>query len=75
MVNKQQDALQETTVAIQQRTRHYAKRQMTYWRMLKKEIEAAYRKNSMPDEINVMPFVEVNLTTGNLDLYIKKLLT
>ena len=38
-----EDSLQETMVAIQQRTRHYAKRQMTYWRMLKKEIESVYR--------------------------------
>jgi len=65
------ESLQKTILDIQQRTRHYAKRQMTYWRMLKKEIE----KNSTINEITAIPFVEVNLTTGNLDLYIKRLLT
>lgn len=69
------ESLQKTLVAIQQRTRHYAKRQMTYWRMLKKEIESVYHKNDMDDKNNRIPFVEVNLTTGSLDLYIKRLLT
>jgi tRNA dimethylallyltransferase len=68
------NSLQETTVAIQQRTRHYAKRQMTYWRMLKKEIESVYCTKSMVDKNAALPFVEVNLTTGDLDLYIKRLL-
>lgn len=62
-----QELLHQTIATIQQRTRNYAKRQMTYWRMLKKEIEHIYPKSELP-------FVEVNLTTGDLDLYIKRLL-
>ncbi len=70
-----QQSLQQTIAAIQQRTRNYAKRQMTYWRMLRKEIECIYHKNGMINEASILPFVEVNLTTGDLDLYIKRLLT
>lgn len=72
---KTPESLQQTIATIQQRTRNYAKRQMTYWRMLKKEIESIYHKNNLINGKSVLPFVEVNLTTGDLDLYIKRLLT
>lgn len=69
------ESLQKMIATIQQRTRNYAKRQMTYWRMLKKEIESIYHKNEMIHKTSMLPFTEVNLTTGDLDLYIKRLLT
>jgi tRNA dimethylallyltransferase len=71
--NPSTQPLQQTIATVQQRTRHYAKRQMTYWRMLHKEIEACCKK-TMNDVSTDASLVEVNLTTGDLDLYIKKLL-
>jgi tRNA dimethylallyltransferase len=57
---------------IQKQTRHYAKRQLTFWRMLKRELVDAsvqyYPSNEQP-EID-----QVNLTSTNLDLYIEELL-
>jgi len=58
---------------IQKQTRHYAKRQITFWRMLKRELinaSAHYYPADEKPEID-----QVNLTSTNLDLYIEELLT
>ncbi len=55
---------------IQQRTRNYAKRQETFWRMLKKEVlEAQQIEHSLQGKI-----IEFDLTYPDLHLYIKQLL-
>ncbi len=66
------DDYKKMVTFIQKETRHYAKRQLTFWRMLKRELTDAskhyYPENKQP-EID-----QVNLTSTNLDLYIGKLL-
>ncbi len=57
---------------IAQRTRHYAKRQHTFWRMLEKQLLLAIEQ----DEANTFPkpiITSVNLTLLDIDLYIKHL--
>jgi tRNA dimethylallyltransferase len=55
---------------IQQRTRNYAKRQHTFWRMLKNKLKQA----SSSDKEQEIFLDEVNLTFIPLHLYIKQLL-
>ena len=55
---------------IQQRTRNYAKRQETFWRMLKKEVLEAQHINHSPKG----RIIEFDLTYPDLHLYIKQLL-
>lgn len=56
---------------IQQRTRHYAKRQGTFWRMLEKELKAALAdKNKAKNNVRIE---QINLTLLDVDLYIKQL--
>lgn len=56
---------QETISAIQKRTRNYAKRQITFWKMLKKRVSVY-----APARVG-----EINLTLLSDDLYLKKFLT
>ncbi len=64
--------LDEVVTDIQQRTRHYAKRQGTFWRMLEKElkhaVEAANQHNGQ------VIIEQINLTLLDVDLYLKQLL-
>jgi len=55
---------------IQQRTRNYAKRQETFWRMLKKEVLKAQQIEHSPQG----KIIEFDLTYPDLHLYIKQLL-
>ncbi len=56
---------------IQQRTRHYAKRQITFWRMLKKELQRELLCTVGPDSTQEA-ILEVDLTLSALPLYIKQ---
>ena len=56
---------------IQKRTRNYAKRQMTFLRMLKRQLEQAIAQT--PDRSNRCHIKEVNLTSIDLHLYINQL--
>ena len=57
------DSEQECVKIIQQRVRQYAKKQQTFWRSLKKDLE-----------LNGQEVLQINLTLLHVDLYIKKLL-
>lgn len=57
--------------SIQQRTRHYAKRQETFWRSLTKNLDDVIAQNKTPHTIT---YKTVNLTLLDVDLYIKHLL-
>lgn len=61
--------LEQVTSLIQQRTRNYAKRQETFWRMLKKDILKACEGDQSKGRI-----IELDLTYSDIDLYIKQLL-
>ncbi|HSW73688.1 MAG TPA: tRNA (adenosine(37)-N6)-dimethylallyltransferase MiaA [Candidatus Limnocylindria bacterium] len=63
-------SLTEVIQTIQQRTRNYAKRQLTFWRMLSKQLE---HERAEKDGALAITLAEVNLTTVDLDLYIKQL--
>lgn len=65
------ETLAETLSKIQQKTRSYAKRQCTFWRMFEKQIHALDELNLKNTKIKVE---SVDLTLMGLDLYIKKLL-
>lgn len=56
---------------IQQRSRNYAKRQETFWRMIKRQISNAESKR---DDSNYAVIKELDLTYVDLSLYIKQLL-
>lgn len=57
------------TKLIQQKTRNYAKRQETFWRMLKKSLHMVHDEGLYKGKI-----IEFDLTYPSLDLYIKQLL-
>jgi tRNA dimethylallyltransferase len=58
--------LEKTVALIQQETRNYAKRQLTFWRRLEKQLKA---EQQTPNT-----FIEtVNLTVTDLAIYIKQL--
>jgi tRNA dimethylallyltransferase len=61
--------LSKTTQIIQQETRHYAKRQFTFWNMLKRSIEARHQAHHPAVEL-----ATVNLTHTPTDRYIESLL-
>lgn len=69
------ESFQRTISLIQKRTRHYAKRQLTYWRMLQRDLIHSHEHylrthaNGFGIELD-----EVNLTFTNLEEYINKLL-
>ncbi len=60
----------EMEATIQTKTRNYAKRQMTFWRMLARKIKAAQYESSYPVKLE-----EVNLTHEPIDRYIKQLVS
>lgn len=62
--------LEELIPLIQKQTRHYAKRQQTFWHMLEKIIVEAERKSSSP----IGQIIEFDLTSSDVHLYIKQLL-
>jgi tRNA dimethylallyltransferase len=62
--------LQQAIMSIQQQTRNYAKRQETFWRMLKKDIEQAH----FSQQTIYGKIIEFDLTYPDIDLYIKQLL-
>lgn len=66
--HSQPDMLDAVWDTITQRTRSYAKRQHTFWRMLVKQLHEAYATSSCKTLIE-----SVNLTSLNLDLYIGQL--
>lgn len=68
-----EQALQVAIHAIQQKTRNYAKRQMTFWRMLERQLAQAMelKKNN---ELVQSELAVINLTLFDLDLYINQLL-
>lgn len=62
--------LAKTVEIIQDKTRQYAKRQRTFWRMLEKEIMHAHQKQK-----SFLGCLEtVNLTKSDINLYINELL-
>lgn len=64
--------LAQTVEIIQQRTRHYAKRQETFWRGLERALSAAY--NDAKVKNYTMTTDMVSLTLLDLNLYIKQIL-
>lgn len=68
-LQKKNKPFDELVAAIQKRTRNYAKRQMTFWRMLKRQLEDA-TAGLFPNQNRIE---EVNLTCTDLHLYIKQL--
>jgi len=62
----------ETIRIIQQRCRHYAKRQETFWRGLQKMLKVSYEGLKTPE--HTLEIDTVNLTLWDDDLYIKQLL-
>lgn len=69
--SKTGDAWNDTVTLIKQRTRHYAKRQHTFWRMLKQKLEPDIVRNKSTDPYSSAE--SINLTLLNVDLYIKLL--
>jgi tRNA dimethylallyltransferase len=63
-----EEKLRATIDTIKQRTRHYAKRQHTFWRMLKKMLEHELTDKRVSNTRSSIE--EINLTLLNLDLYI-----
>lgn len=60
--------LAHVAAQIQSDTRAYAKRQLTYWRMLKKKVQEADQKNETLKKIE-----EIDLTISPLDLYLEQI--
>lgn len=59
--------------AIQKKTRNYAKRQCTYWRMFKKELDSAVALYNV-DKVSMTGITqEVNLTLSSVDLYLEQI--
>lgn len=63
--------LDDVVGLIKQRTRHYAKRQHTFWRMLKQKLDHEISCNKQSDPVSSAE--SINLTLLNVDLYIKLL--
>jgi tRNA A37 N6-isopentenylltransferase MiaA len=62
---------QKMVAEIQQRCRNYAKRQYTFWRMLKKQLEAAMHADNQ--QKYTVDTAMLDLTLSSPDLYIKQL--
>lgn len=65
--NKPSDLYPELIANIQKRTRYYARKQGTFWRMFEKNIAEHFPKESVP-------FHTINLTSSDHVIYIKQLL-
>ncbi len=59
----------ELIASIQQKTRNYAKRQETFWRMLRRAVEEEHAR----DAAAAMSIKSLNLTLSSVDLYIDEL--
>ena len=68
--NQSKQEKEQMIKIIQQRTRNYAKRQYTFWRMLEKKL----KKAAATDTKQELVLESVNLTFVQLHLYIKQLL-
>jgi tRNA dimethylallyltransferase len=67
--------LKRTISIIQKRTRNYAKRQMTYWRMLQYDLIKGHEQYLLEHKDGyTLELDEVNLTITHLEEYINKLL-
>jgi tRNA dimethylallyltransferase len=66
------DDLESVISIIQQRSRHYAKRQETFWRGFQKMLTASYQEMKAP--LYTLETDTVNLTLWDVNLYIKQLL-
>jgi tRNA dimethylallyltransferase len=64
------DAYEQLVEKISQRTRGYAKRQVTFWKSLEKRL-----RKSDPEGKYLKKIEEINLTLMPIDLYIKQLCT
>lgn len=69
---KTAEALQKTIETIQQKTRNYAKRQETFWRMLEKKLLKVQSSTSAVDVWSKL--ITINLTIPTSDQYISDLL-
>ncbi len=63
---------EQLITTIQQKTRNYAKRQMTFWRGLQRQIDGALLEQMPPGPIRSKTD-EVNLTTLSVDRYVQRL--
>ncbi len=68
--NQTEQKRQHMIKTIQKRTRNYAKRQYTFWRMLEKKLKKVTSTNKKQEVV----LESVNLTFVQLHLYIKQLL-
>lgn len=59
------DVFQALCLQIQQQTRHYAKRQLTFWRMLQRKLQGESESH------NYQTCASLNLTFLDVDLYIR----
>jgi len=72
--DKSPERLEETIKTIQQKTRNYAKRQITFWKSFEKQLKKAM-ENNMGNNRKVKSRIEnIKLTLSGPDLYIEKLL-
>ena len=71
--NKNQRDKERLIETISQKTRNYAKRQMTFWRMLERQLEKALAAH---DDLVIAKseLITFNLTLSDLDLYINQLM-
>lgn len=65
-------SMEDLIATIAQKTRNYAKRQITFWTMLKKKLIAVGHKEN--DQVMLPGIKTFDLTLRDLDLYIKLLL-
>jgi tRNA dimethylallyltransferase len=68
-LQKKHMSLEQLITIIAQKTRNYAKRQISYWRMFRQLLESI----SYNTEEKLLEIREVNLTFTDIDLYIKQL--
>jgi len=74
--NQTKENLQRAIESIQQRTRNYAKRQITFWKSFEKQLKEQLKEIKSEDKNKqVKSKIEsIDLTFFDLDLYIKQLL-
>jgi tRNA dimethylallyltransferase len=64
------NAYQDLVSSIQQRTRHYARRQAIFWRMLERALQVAW----LTEPTRAMPITTINMSSRDGDRDIKNLL-
>ncbi len=69
-----EQALRQTISTIQKRTRNYAKRQETFWRMLERLICSMHEDIGSKDTQAAAVTESINLTSNDHHLYIKQLI-